>query len=144
MRGVSLLVVLGLMLVLVGCGGGEPATAASLPSFPGASTLEPGSNPMVDTMVDTMTTSVGDQASVETTAYTLPADAEWEAIKQFYTDELADTDWTSSPEMETENEVISVIGWQRGGMASEQVLMVGYMPPLLGSEPVLIVSLFSE
>jgi hypothetical protein len=135
---------LGLLLVLAGCGGGSPATFASIPLVPDASELEAGSNQMVDMMVDTMTSSIGDQAGVETKAYSLPDDADWAAIKQFYTDELDGSDWKPVPDMATESEVLNVVGWQRGSFASEQVLMIGYMPAFLDSEPVLLVSLFSE
>jgi hypothetical protein len=140
----GLLAVLGMLLVLAGCGGGSPATFESVPRFPDSSELEAGSNQMADMMIDTMNSSIGDKATAVTKAYTIPGDADWEAIKQFYTDQLASTDWKPASDMDAESEVLNVVGWQRGSLASEQVLMVGYMPALLGNEPVLLVSLFSE
>lgn len=133
-----------LVPALVACGGGEPATMASLPAFPEATELQPGENAMADTVAESLKSSVGGNLRSEVKLYSLPAAATWDEVRAFYADALQGGDWQASAELDSSTEAINTAGWQRGSLSSEQVLILGYMPPLLGGGPVLIVSLFSE
>ena len=65
-------------------------------------------------------------------------------MKGFYGEALGGGDWKAAAELDSSTDTISTAGWQRGSLASEQVLVLGFVPPLLDEGPVLIVSLFSE
>lgn len=129
-------------LALAGCGS-PPVALASVPAYPEASELQAGQNPIADSLAETMRSSVGGLAS-EVQLYELPAGAGLEQVRQHYEAALADGDWAATPELTTSSDTFSTVGWQRGSGGSEQVLMLGYMPELLGQPPVLIVALFSE
>lgn len=132
-----------LVPVLAACGG-EPVAFASIPVFEGASELQAGQNSIADTVAESMKSAVGAQLTSEIMLYELPAGTTWDQVKEFYNGAMGSTDWKAASELATETEAFNTTGWQRGGMASEQVLMVGFMPEMLGNAPVLIVSLFSE
>lgn len=131
------------MAVLVACGG-EPVAMSAVPIFPNTSPLEAGQNSMADTIAETLDSMVGDQLTSEINLYALPAEATWDDIKSFYATELAETDWKTADELTQESTAINITGWTRGGLASEQVLVVGHSPDLLGDGAFLIVGLFSE
>jgi hypothetical protein len=133
-----------LLPALVACGGGEPATMAALPVFPEAAELQAGEDAMADAVAGSLQSSVGGNLTAEVKLYRLPEDTSWEQVRAFYTDALGDTDWKATSELDSANEALSTAGWQRGGGAGEQVLMVGFVPALLDGGPVAIVSLFSE
>lgn len=137
-------IVLALTALLAACGG-EPVTFADLPIPPEARPLEAGANPLADQMAASLTDSLSSVSSnTEITIYSLPATTSWEQLKGFYTEQLADTDWRSEPELSQESETLSMVFWGRGSFASEQGLAVAYVPPLLGDEPLLMVALVSE
>jgi hypothetical protein len=136
--------VLALVTLLAACGG-EPVTFTDLPIPPEARPLESGANPLADQIAASMSDSLSAaSSSAEISVYSLPATASWEQLKGFYAEQLAGSDWRSEPEMSQESESMSMVFWGRGSLASEQGLAVAYVPPLLGSEPLLMVALVSE
>jgi hypothetical protein len=136
--------VLVFVTLLAACGG-EPITFAELPIPPEAQPLESGANPFADQIAASLSDSLSAaSSSAEISVYSLPATANWEQLKGFYAEQLAGSDWRSEPELSQESESMSMVFWGRGSFASEQGLAVAYVPPLLGSEPLLMVALVSE
>lgn len=144
-RTLGLVVLSVVVLVLtVACGGGEPVTMSSIPIFPGATPLQAGDNSMADMLSETMKSSVGNNLTSEINLYSVPTDTDSASIQEFYTTELADTDWKAADELSQQNQGISTMGWSRGGRANEQVLMITHSPDMLGQGAFLVVALFSE
>ncbi|GAB4425291.1 MAG: hypothetical protein OHK0015_05170 [Chloroflexi bacterium OHK40] len=142
----GLLLVLTLLGALAACGG-EPVTLADLPVHPDASPLEPGSNPMADTVADSIRQSFGQGAvSVDMQLYTLPAETSWERVQAFYEEQISAIggDWEAEPQLAQDTPALKTIGWSRGAFAGEQGLVISYGPPLLGNPPFLLVALVSE
>jgi hypothetical protein len=134
-----------LLLALAACGGPPPpATMADIPTYPSATEIEAGANAMADAVAAEMRGAVDAGLSSEVRLFQLPAATSWDEVRAFYGEGLGGADWREAGELSTTNEALSTAGWQRGEGADEQVLMVGFMPALLGEGPVAIVSLFSE
>lgn len=97
----STLLGLALAFVLGGCGGAPAtqATIADLPTFPGAVELKPGESAIGDTLQQNMQQdaaareAAGVGGSTEQRGFTLPADATWDAVKGFYTEQLKAAGW---------------------------------------------------
>lgn len=132
-----------LALLLAACGGGAPATMASIPAYPGAAEIQPGENSMVDAVAESMLSAGEGQLSAELRRYGLPAGTTWEQVEAHFASQLGGG-WRPAPELGGANEALSTAGWQRGGAAGEQVLLVGLLPEQLAGAPVLIVALFGE
>ena len=85
---------------LVACGGGTVAIG-DIPAYPDATALEPGVDPVADTLVDNMAQdaqirdSVNVGGQIEQKAYRLPAGASWDDVQNFYNDKLGDDGWES-------------------------------------------------
>ncbi len=141
----SLCLLFVFIVPLAACGGGgEPVAFADIPVFPDATPLEPGTNTLADTVGDSFRQAVSQEnVQVDMELYTLPADASWEEIQAFYTEQIAG-DWEAETALTQDTEAFKTIGWTRGGLASEQGLAIGYGPPLLGNSPFLMVAMFSE
>lgn len=92
----GLLVVL--LILLAGCGS-KAATMADIPAYPEATALEPGVDPVADTLVKNMVqdaqirNSVGAGGEIEQKAYRLPAGTTWEQVQSFYNDKLGTDGW---------------------------------------------------
>ena len=86
------------IVLLAACGGGA-ATMNDIPPYPDATALEPGVDPVADTLVDNMAqdaqirSSVGASGQIEQKAYRLPAGATWEQVESFYNDKLGSEGW---------------------------------------------------
>ncbi len=95
-----LVMLLMIAVVVSGCGG-QAATAAVLPVYPGAVVLKPGEDPIADTLAKNMEQDasirqgMGVGGKMEQFSYKLPADASWEAVKAFYDKELTASGWQS-------------------------------------------------
>jgi hypothetical protein len=89
---------LTLALVLGGCGA-APVKIADLPAFPGAVELQPGESAMGDVLAQNMQQdaamreAAGVGGSTEQRGFSLPADATWDAVKGFYTEQLKAAGW---------------------------------------------------
>jgi ABC-type glycerol-3-phosphate transport system substrate-binding protein len=133
-----------ILLAVAGCGT-EPLLMSDIPVYPGAESMARGQNEMADSLADVIKESSGGEGvDVEIDLYSLPPDTTWEDIKGYYNGEIADTDWQVEAELGNESEVFSTIGWSRGGGASEQALIVGYVADIIGGDAFMIVGLFSE
>ena len=94
----KLVYVLVLLLFLAACGGGT-VTVNDIPAYPEAQALEPGTDPVADTLVDNMmqdaqirdSVNVGGQ--IEQKAYRLPAGTSWSDVESFYNNQLGDEGW---------------------------------------------------
>lgn len=137
------LTVASLLALLAACGG-KPVAFTDLPQHPNAAPLERGVNGMADTLATTLESSLGERGTVELKLYSMPSDIAWEEVDSFYATSLAESDWKAAEELRQEGEMINTVGWTRGSLASEQGLVVGYAPNLLGDGAFLIVALFSE
>jgi hypothetical protein len=108
----TLLVGITLAMLLAACGA-APATIADLPVYPGAVELKPGESAIGDTLQQNMEQdaamreSMGVGGSTEQKGFSLTADASWDAIKGFYTEELKAKGWQEG------------MGGPGGGMASQ-------------------------
>ena len=94
-----LLGLLVVLLTLLAACGSKAATMADIPAYPDAVALEPGTDPVADTLVDNMVqdaqirTSVGAGGQIEQKAYRLPAGTSWDQVQSFYNDKLGADDW---------------------------------------------------
>jgi hypothetical protein len=125
--------------------GTEPVTMGEVPVYPGAEPMAVGQSQMADELASIIRNSAGGEGvGVEINLYSLSADVSWNDIKDYYSRELADTDWTMEDQLTTESEVISTVGWGRGRGASEQALIVGHVVDVVGEGAFMIIGLFSE
>lgn len=87
-----------LLMLLAACGS-KAATMADIPAYPDAVALEPGTDPIADTLVNNMVqdaqirNSAGASGQIEQMAYRLPAGITWEQVESFYNDKLGADDW---------------------------------------------------
>ena len=86
------------LIFLVGCGS-KAVTMDEIPAYPEATALEPGADPVADTLVENMAQDaqiridVGVGGQIEQKAYRLPAGATWDDVENFYNDKLGANDW---------------------------------------------------
>lgn len=91
--------VLAVLLVLLTACGSKAATMADIPAYPEATVLEPGADPVADTLVKNMVqdaqirSSIGAGGQIEQKAYRLPAGATWEQVQSFYNNKLGSDGW---------------------------------------------------
>ncbi len=89
-----------ILVFLAACGGGAVAIG-DIPAYPDATALEPGVDPVADTLVNNMAQdaqirdSVNVGGQIEQKAYRLPAGASWDDVQSFYNDKLGDDGWES-------------------------------------------------
>lgn len=132
-----------LLVPLAACGG-TPVAFADLPLHPAATVIQPGSNPLAETVSNSLRESLGGQnVKLDLQVYALPAGTNWDEIKGFYEEQIKG-DWKTEAKLTQDTQALKLIGWSRGGFASEQGLVVGYGPGLLNNPPFMIVALFSE
>lgn len=93
------LVPLVVLLILLAACGSKAATMADIPAYPDAVTLEPGADPVADTLVNNMVqdaqirSSAGVGGQIEQKAYRLPVGTSWEQVESFYNDKLGADGW---------------------------------------------------
>jgi hypothetical protein len=129
-------------LVVSACGGAQPVPFSALPNYPAAAELQPGQNAAADSIADSMRSALSEGLEGEIRTYELPPNTTFAQVQSFFGAQLTDTDWGVNEALTTDTEAFSTIGWQRGREDSQQVLMLGYMPPVLDAAPLLFVSLF--
>ena len=97
----KILVLLALLAVLLAACGGDPATVSDIPTYPDAAALQPGEDPIADTLINNMEqdaslrANIGAGGSIEQMAYSLPAGTTWDQVKSFYDKELDAAGWDS-------------------------------------------------
>lgn len=146
LRNAGLLLIFTLLIgLLAACGGSNaPVALADIPVFTGAEPMRTGASIIADTLVGSIEQGLANQNLTSTiNLYRLPEGTTWASVKEFYTGQIAG-DWKTVPELTQEAGTINILGWQRGGAASEQVLIAGQAEdPVLG-ETFLVLGLFSE
>jgi hypothetical protein len=136
--------ILVLLLAALACGGSDPVTMADIPVFTDAVQMEAGQSTMADLVADSLQQTAGQEGiSTETLIYGVPAGTTWDSIKSFYSGQLGG-DWTEDSELAESAEGFQTTGWTRGGLASEQALVVALVDDPLAGQSFLIVGLFSE
>lgn len=100
-RIMSLGILLALVLaVMSACGGSSTVVVNDLPAYPGATELKPGDSTLADTLakntqqITALSQSAGVGGKTEQKGYSLPADANWDAVKKFYDDKLKSSGWS--------------------------------------------------
>jgi hypothetical protein len=137
--------ILILSLALACIGGGTPVAISDIPVYAGATATKAGDDPLVDMVVESMKEATsGEDITMETKTYALPDDATWDDVKNFYTDKLAGSDWKPADELTDESEEFKTIGWQRGPSYKEQLLIIAYLPDILGEGATMVIMLFTE
>lgn len=87
-------------LILSACGS-DPATVSDLPVYPDAVALQPGDDPVADTLANNaeqdaaLRGNLGVGGSVEQKAFRLPEGTTWEQVKSFFDGELDAAGWES-------------------------------------------------
>ena len=133
-----------LSLSLAACAA-QPVAISDVPVYPGAEPLEPDEYSLAGKVLEAMEASAAEQElSAHFALYSLPAGSTWEEIAAFYQAELAGTDWTPAPELDSESDVFKGVGWSRAGGNTEQSLVVNYVPRVLAEGEFLLVGLFSK
>lgn len=140
MRYLATTIVAALAALALSACGAQPVALADITPYPAASALAPGQNPLADSLAETMR-GAGSGVDMEVQAYELPADTALEDVEQHYAGALPGAGWEPAAELSTSNESFRTRGWRRGSGSAEQVLMVGFLPPILGDPPALIVTL---
>lgn len=112
--------------------------------FTGAEPVDAGSSIVAGTLISSIEQGMANQNLKSTVnLYRLPAGATWDAVKEFYNGQVAG-DWKSVAELTQEAGMVNIIGWQRGGAASEQVLIAGQAADPVSGDNFLVLGLFSE
>jgi hypothetical protein len=134
-----------LFIAALACGGGSPATIADIPVFPGASVMQPGDNEMADILSETIAdTATTEGVNAEVILYRLPDGTSFQDLAAFFDGALADTDWDPDASLYEETEFFSSAGWLRGGLASEQALILAYSEDPFDGVVFYMIGLFSE
>lgn len=95
----------GLLLAFVlalisACGGSSAVAVTDLPAYPGATELKAGDSTLADTLakntqqITALSQSAGVGGKTEQKGYSLPQDANWDAVKKFYDDKLKSSGWS--------------------------------------------------
>lgn len=88
-------------LILAACGGGSAVTVDDLPVYPDAVALQPGEDPVADTLANNaeqdaaLRADLGVGGSTVQKAFRLPAGATWDQVKTFFDGELDSAGWES-------------------------------------------------
>ena len=98
---VLLIVVFMITAVVLSACGSDPVTVSDLPVYPNAVALEPGDDPVADTLANNaqqdaaLRSNIGVGGSVEQKAFRLPEGTTWEQVKSFFDGELDSAGWES-------------------------------------------------
>jgi len=95
-------------VILTACGGSAPVSIADLPTYTGATALQPGNSPIATTLKNNETQAASMGQKLEQKAFSLPKDATWDKITAFYSEQLKAKGWKEG-----------VAGGIAGGMANE-------------------------
>ncbi len=127
----TVLFILG-TLMLAACGGGA-ATVSDIPAYPDATALQPGEDPIADTLIKNMEqdaslrANMGVGGSIEQMAYRLPAGTTWDQVNGFYEKELNGAGWKSGiggpggnlasdimSSVNSSNDLFQMASWNKG------------------------------
>ncbi len=117
------------LAVMTACGGGsQPIKIGDVPVYPGATELKAGDSKVADTLaknsqqITALSKSMGAGGQTDQKGFSLPADANWDAIKKFYDDKLKSTGWSEPnstaanvmAQMNVQNDAFQLANYQRG------------------------------
>jgi hypothetical protein len=145
-RNLSLVfVLLALTLaVMTACGGAasQPVTLNDVPTYANSKLLQPGENPMADSLAKNVEQAAGVGQKLDQRIYTLPSDATWDQVNSFYTGKLGGTGWQSIslPAAAAANPMMQLSIWKRG----TQSLTVARLTDPTSSNTFLIFSLSTQ
>jgi hypothetical protein len=131
------------LVALVACGGSAPAapaTLADIPTYTGAKALQPGENPMADTLAKNVQQSAAMGSKLEQKIFSLPKDADWAAIKSFYTEKLTAAGWANTNVPVPDNDMFKMTLWKKG----TQNLTVAQLTEPISNDTFLLFSLSSQ
>ena len=129
------------MLSIAACGGAAaPATLGDIPVYPNATALQPGQNPMADTLAKNVQQAGAMGAKLDQKIFTLPKDASWDQIKGFYSDKLTGAGWSAANLPIPDNDMFKMTLWTRGS----QNLTVGQLTEPISKDSFLLFSLSSQ
>lgn len=134
--------------------GSKPAALSDIPAYPGATALTPGESPLADTLSQNNQTDaamrgqLGVGGKTEQQGYRLPAEATWEQVQGFYTEQLSAAGWGTNSmvsgimaQANQGNELFQTANWQKDG---QNVTVVMLTSPTDAGEKELIISLSSQ
>ena len=144
------------MLALTACGS-KPATISELPIYPGATALQPGQDPIADTLVQNMSqdaalrSSLGVGGQIEQQAFRLPEGTTWDDVRSYFDTQLGDAGWKNGAggiggdlvssaldAANTGNDLFQTTLWSKGKQSLTAIRTVN---PTNDTQPYLILSL---
>jgi hypothetical protein len=137
---------LALMLAgMTACGGGaasQPITLNDVPTYANTKLLQPGENPMADSLAKNVQDAAGAGQKLDQKIYTLPNDATWDQVNSFYSGKLGGSGWQtiSLPAAAAANPMMQLSIWKRGG----QSLTVARLTDPISNAAFLIFSLSTQ
>src|SRR5690349_9393593 len=102
-------------LSLAACGGSPPAQLSDVPVYPNATQLQPGQNPMADSLAKNVQQAGAMGAKLDQKIFTLPDDVSWDQVKSFYTDKLTAAGWSAMSLPIPDNDMFKMTLWTRSG-----------------------------
>jgi hypothetical protein len=140
-RMLALVVFAVVALALAACGGAaSPATLSDIPSYPNATALQPGQNPIADTLAQNVQQAGAMGAKLDQKIFTLPGDTTWDKVKGFYSDKLGASGWSASNLPIPDNDMFKMTLWTRGS----QSLTVAQLTDPASKDNFLLFSLSSQ
>ncbi len=117
-----------------------------IPTYPGATELAAGAHPIADSVAESIRGSVSDHAGYTMVTYALPAETRWEELRDFYLAAVEESGkgWRRESELDFSDAGLSTIGWHRGGVNEEQLLVIAHGDGGVPGGAFLIVALFHE
>ena len=118
-----------LAVVLAACGPNAPAipgapgsgssgpkvtSLADVPAFEGATQLQPGQNPMADTLAKNVQQSAGLGQKLDQRIYSIPKSTNWDAVKKFYGDKMTASGWQPLNANIPDNDMFKLAIWRNG------------------------------
>jgi len=128
------------VLSLAACGGSAPAKLSDIPAYPDATQLQPGQNPMADTLAKNVQQAANMGANIDQKIFTLPKEASWDQVKKFYSDKLTADSWSASNVPIPDNDMFKMSLWTRGS----QSLTVAQITDPVSKDSFLLFSLATQ
>lgn len=113
---------------------------ADMPTYPNAKALQPGQNPMADTLAKNVQQAGQVGAKLDQKIFELPKDAKWDDIKKFYHDKLTAASWQNLNLPMPDTEMVKMSVWKRG----TQNMTVAQLTEPIKKDTFLLFSLSSQ
>mgnify|MGYP001192685977 CR=1 FL=1 len=134
-----------LIFASLACATGGQVKLADIPGQEGWETAEVGDNSLVAAVIDDLNQTTDQEGiKAEYQIYRVPDGKTWEDAKTFYTRQFR-SNWTEDKTLEiSEEEKFNARGWTRGGVFSEQTVVIAWVEDKATGSKFLLVILFSE